>query len=59
MIMIRFPKNLEQRQKWASVLGVQQQQIGFWNYVCGNHFTCDSYIFSNERKVLKPNAIPM
>jgi len=55
--MVRFPKNIEKRQKWASALGVQQ--IGNWHYVCGNHFTSDSYTFSNSRKILMPNAIPM
>ncbi|XP_022173303.1 uncharacterized protein LOC111035827 isoform X2 [Myzus persicae] len=53
----RCPKNLEKRQKWESALGVQQ--LGKWNYVCGNHFTSDSYIFSNARRILKSNAVPM
>jgi len=56
-MMIRFPKNLEKRQKWASILGLQQ--IGDWQYVCGNHFTSDCYIFSNTRKILKPDVIPL
>jgi len=57
--MVRFPKNLEKKQKWASVLGIRLHQIGYWNYVCGKHFTCDNYIFSNARKILKSNAIPL
>lgn len=57
IIMVRCPKNLEKRQKWESALGVQQ--LGKWNYVCGNHFTSDSYIFSNARRILKSNAVPM
>jgi len=34
--MVRFPKNLEKRQKWVSAL--ELQQIGGWQYICGNHF---------------------
>jgi len=58
-MMVRFPKNLEKRKKWASALGFGLQQIGDWQYVCGNHFTNDCYIFSNARKILKPNVTPL
>jgi len=50
---------LEKRKKWASALGFGLQQIGDWQYVCGNHFTNDCYIFSNDRKILKPNVTPL
>lgn len=57
MIMIRFPKNEEKKQVWANMLGVTPTTD--WQYVCGNHFSSDSYAFSNARKILKPNAIPL
>jgi len=55
--MIRFPKNEEKKQVWANMLGVTPTTD--WQYVCGNHFSSDSYAFSNARKILKPNAIPL
>lgn len=55
--MIRFPKNEVKKQAWANILGVTLTT--HWNYVCGNHFSSDSYAFSNARKILKPTAIPL
>jgi len=56
--VFRFPKNPEKRKCWVNSLQLNMN-VKDWHLICSLHFTPESYAFSNERKILKQDAIPL
>ncbi|XP_016664877.1 THAP domain-containing protein 2-like, partial [Acyrthosiphon pisum] len=54
----RFPKDPEKREVWINNLNLKMQ-IKDWHQICSLHFSPMSYVFSNERKILKFDALPV
>ncbi|KAF0685951.1 zinc finger protein 436 [Aphis craccivora] len=54
----RFPKDETRRLIWIDSLNIKVV-VKEWHRICSLHFSPDHFTFSNERKILKLDAIPI
>uniref|UniRef100_A0A2S2PR74 THAP domain-containing protein 2 n=1 Tax=Schizaphis graminum TaxID=13262 RepID=A0A2S2PR74_SCHGA len=54
----QFPKDATRRSIWIECLSIKQV-VKDWHRICSSHFSPDHFTFSNERKILKVDAIPL
>ncbi|XP_026811226.1 THAP domain-containing protein 2-like [Rhopalosiphum maidis] len=54
----KFPKNPEKREVWIHKLDLKMH-VKDWHQICSLHFSPMCYVFSNARKILKLNEVPV